>query len=353
MTEQFLSQRQFAKMASISPAKLQKLIADKEIRVDPATGKISSLEYQNILMNELKTYKANNTLVIGIGSGAEAKELARNLSLKVTENYPQTHFESYMDIYNAITNKMSNSDTRKEVIQHEYNKHILKEFSIRYKNMVKTLEMSVLSNRKVDDEDTSAFYKLPYYIIDELFTYGRVLSVQDDERESIEELVSGVANMNKRIQSTLDNKFEKLMLELHLANKTKMLFYRKDLSPEFFNQEGDLYNIFFKGEKSGELAAKIPVDQKIYDAIKLKFDNAKSKQNVNDLLSDGFIIDYFLDTNKIDTDWAGFNALLYSGYFANVMILATKEDYNASVPEYIKQTIFVAQATSKFTLNYV
>ena len=57
MTETFLSQRQFAKMASISPATLQKLIANKEIRVDPATGKISSLEYQNIRFSFRERHK--------------------------------------------------------------------------------------------------------------------------------------------------------------------------------------------------------------------------------------------------------------------------------------------------------
>lgn len=354
MVERFLSQRQFAKMASISPATLQKLIANKEIRVDPATGKISSLEYQNILVNELKAYKSKNVLVIGVVSDESEKDLAHTLALKVTEDYSQKYFPSLASVYDTITGETITSDAKADVIQYEYNKHILKEFSIRYKNMVKTYKMSVLDNRKSSAQDSSEFYKLPYFITDELFMYGRVVSpLSDEETVKVNEQIAGVEHMNQDAQQVLNTKFDALMHELNLVIHGENIFTRDNLTPEFFEQKGELYDIFFKSSSRGSLATKIPINKEMCEELIEKYNNTHSKSNIHKLLSEGFIIDCFIDLSSISASWTAVSTLLYSGIFANVIILATEDKYNECVPDYIKQAVTVAKATAKFSVDFM
>lgn len=360
MKEVFLSQRDFAKVASVSTVTLQRLIQDKVIKVDPVSKKIPVSQYRNILAKNIRSYKANSTLVIGAFSDDNSKKDIYESVEHLVAGYQQPHFQSLSDVYHAIDVNDDDVSKIEGSMQSDYNKSIMKEFSTRYKNIVNSYESTVLGSREVNSEDAGALYKLPYYVVDELFTYGRVVTdLSDDELKEIHKLLSGVVRMNVKVQETLDTRFKKLMDELKLTTNDGLLFTRYDLTPDFFKGSGAVYDLFFKGTDN---PTQLQYVGKSFDTVLIKSELTQMRQNVENLLSNGFVVSAILDCVEIPmfdfedfvtSSVAELSELMYSGFFANVVFAMSETTYNKSIPSSLKNIVLAAQSAAKFDVSFI
>lgn len=346
MVERFLSQRQFANLASISPATLQKLIAAKEIRVRE-DGLISSLEYENILINDLKSTKADNILVIDIISNDSQIDSAfARANTFATDG--RICCDSLATVFEAT--KVKNTKEAENQIRGSYNNFIYKEFCHRYTSMINTAKLSALSRRKIEKDDTLSFYDIPYFITDELFTYGRVLS---GNIEDYDKYLSSIKNLNQSTQLSLDNKFNVIMKDLNIYDGKDFLFTRANLTPEFFERKGVLYDKYFRDDSNNRQASiLIPVIADKYTLITEKYINKAKRVRFKSDNFNGFVFSAFFNLNNLNTSWNIISQLLFSGLFANVILIGDEETFNSFLPDYISQTINTARLSSKFTLEY-
>lgn len=382
MVEKFYTQREFSDLAGISTATTVKLLKEGAIKRD-VSGKIPSSELRRFYIDFIKKYSAKGTFIICIDDTDEVitdiKTKFENLWNSQTGSVPN-YVTSIDDLVSDALTDVTGLDSAfyNELQQEKYNRKVLTQFIMQYKGVVADYLVNLLSEGKYDD-----LLSLPCNVLWEYFLCDRLPDNITEDMQSILSLNKEKLNITKL---GLDNKFIKLMNDLSIKNVETgaLLFNRSDLTLDFFNKEGALYNSFFF-DSTGK---KDPVHLGGCSKLTAELANATAgkrfKSNIDKMLSSGFYsvvnIEYTLNDackqlcssvlgedefNKcIDnkdvslfsydkTLITTISTIVNSGIFSSVLINCSSADMQTRLPKELLMSLDIALNNNAITLGNI
>lgn len=331
------SQREFSKVTGISTVTVSKLIKEGKIKLDPVTKMIPKQEVNKIILLRAKRVRYKSILVLCVGHEDKCEETAENLTNHFIEERDSDDVPFYFNNENGqVKFDLDFSDPTfiEKLIPEEYNKRVFKKFIELYKGCVDSTFLNavtkhVITNKEFGNEAIKSGVDF----------YRDLLCGQDNC------IIASNKKNNKEDDKiiTLDDKFNSIMHNLQLLDKDgNLLFERVDLTPEFFEGNGELYHKYVKDKKSNEdvIIERLPKqNNSILIEARDYIRNKIFKESVDAQLGSGFFTTLFIDLNNPDTCLDDLISLLSSELFSTIMFNIDEKYYDEAVPPVLKSIL--------------
>lgn len=357
------SQRDFAKITGLSTVTVSRMIKEGKIKKDMVTGLIPISEVNNIAILQAKHFRSKNTLAICLGHKDTTEKTAEYLTeffTKTTKNVPfyfeneDGHIKFEFDSSDSAKSNILNNE-----ILEEYNKRVLKKFIELYKSCVDNAFLNaIMTSAKSypNDDEASKLSGVGYYV-DLLCGKADCVinpNIKDEEK-----------------QKTISDRFSEIMTELGLVNKAgSFIFNREDLTIDFFNKKGELYEKYVKVEhknnsddldntdESGVVPAEdkhieyLPANNKKIGAeVAAYICNKYYKDAMKNQLKYGFFTTYYVNIDTPEPYFNNLMSLLNSELFSTIMFTVTEQDYNEKTPVLLK-AVFDSYISSGYNVEF-
>lgn len=385
MVEKTYSQREFATLVGLSTATVSRMVASRKIRtVSEGDKRIPASEVDVILREQLQKFrKFNQLFLIARGSGElfeetkadiknyfEAQKASAELRL-ATPNYVESardivprYIDSLEEVFTGINDYKANRLIPTQDLQVKLqNKMLLEaliaEFITRYRGLClkkiasfaddgttksikegnpdRSIKLStVLNKRRVNE----ILEKIPLGILKNVVFYGlNKVELPEELRE-----VSGVSEALADIDKQMKLAFDTLMYDLSLIQpEDTFLFERADLSADFFDGQGDIYdkavNNLIRGISS-------PLAEEVRKKVKCKFENAVQKSAVENTIDSGVYMIVNICANMSKEEINKVIDLLDSNVFGTVSASGVE-----GFPEILKQEVERLQRNHSCIIN--
>lgn len=382
MTEKLYTQREFSDLAGISTATTVKLLKEGTLKRD-VSGKIPSSELRRFYIDFIKRYSAKGTFIICIDDTdevvADIKTKFENLWNLQTGSVPN-YITSVDDLVSGALQDVTGLDSAfyNELQQEKYNRRVLTQFITRYKGVVADYLVNLLSEGKYDN-----LLSLPCNVLWEYFLCDKLPDNITEDMQSILSLNKEKLSMTKL---GLDNRFTELMNELSIKNMETgvLLFSRSDLTLDFFNKEGSLYNSFFFDSNGKKNPVHLGGCSKLTAELANATAGKRFKSNIDKMLSNGFYsvvnIKYTLNEvgkqlcssvlgedefnkciNNKDASLFSYDKTLIttistivnSGIFSSVLINCSSDDMQTKLPKELLMSLDIAISNNNITLGNI
>lgn len=342
------SQREFANLIGVSTATLSNMIKSGEIKKAP-DGRIPQIEIQHYYENVIRKYANRGTLIItNQASDTDISSIKESFESACIEKEDKTprYFNSVYEIISEA-NKFEDtgsSEVQMQLLQERYNLAVLSALIQQYQSKAADYFTSLVVNKKYPD-----FCKLPCEIAFDLILYGKIY-VEGYFDSAVEDYLASVDSCMQDIQFAMDSRFDLLMRELKLVGKDdQLLFKRTQLTPDFFNKSGSLYNSFFynKGKKD---VVYIAMNEKIKKTVIGKSQGRKIKDNIENLLSDNFYTICNIDGS--DEGASKIASVIGSGYYGNLLVMMDESSYSKVANSLLWVTTSIASGNNRMEVEY-
>lgn len=365
MEEKLYKQKEFADVAGISTATVVKMINTGELE-KTLNGKIPESEIYKILEMRIKKFSSKGTLLLTMGDSkaqAEALKLYYLNEFFTDKKHTPTCVTSIKDLYFDASKK--SSIISKNSYQERYNQKVLSLFMIKYKALAKDFVNSIfeekLFTKEEDDHhidiDFKGLQSLPGVVLRDFLLYDKVIYEHVDlPKEFIDEEIAKVQKSLDVCREKFNNKFINLMQKLKLmTGDNKRMFERDKITPKFFDCNDDLYKSFFYGLKDGKWVSDIiylqPVEEINKDII-----NASSgrtiKTNMENMLKYGFYSEEMYKPTDSFEDMFKLSEKICRGYYSNLIINKTKEEFEATAPSNLLMAVSLACSANHLTIYW-
>lgn len=373
----FYTRSDFAKAIGISIRKLNDYINDRLVTVDEATGLIPKSAIVDVFNIEIRKSSRFNTLVVSLNR-TEEEQVALIESFKNSGNYDipgitddegdiqdkkqnkaaltgrkPLIFDKYSDLLMYLTEGDGVTSAVAGMRESNYRKKVLQKFTLDYRDEMAKCEERLYKNYGSLKGDGAALLNLPYLVVKDIVTYGRVVSESVKNKDKVNDLLFGVdadgnptpiAEAFSAEQEILNRTFISLMdkYSLRFADTNEFCFTREDLTPEFL--------AVYPNVKSGELYdSLVPNSSASKESLRpimhnQEFDNEAHEQQVsrlykvniqNKLGERGFVT--FVNVTE---DTANeFSNLLSNNCFGNFVFAMTQDEYEEGFSERAKGRI--------------
>lgn len=346
------SQRDFAHLVGVSTATVANMVKAGEIKKG-ADGHIPQTEVQRYYENIVRKLSARGTLVITLNETEEGINRIKSDFERYYASEKQavpSYFSSVNDIIAKASHKESSGDTTIEaaLVQEKYNVAVLNSFMQQYRAVVVNYFASLVS-----DGEYPGFCKLPCDIVFDLLLYGKVFA-EGYYDSAVEDFLSSVQDCISAIQFSINAKFELLMRDLKLIGKdNQLLFRREHLTPEFFECKGALYNSFFYNNSGMKDICYISHNEKIIKAVLGKSQGKKIKENIINMLDDGFYTICNISTPDDTVSATNAASFIGSGFYGNLLIFTDEATCRGIAGGLLWTTASIAGTNKLIDIEYV
>lgn len=338
MAKELYNQREFATLVGISPATVSRMIADKRIKtVSESDLRIPASEVNVIMQEQLHKFRKYNKLFLiarendelfeitksDVISAYDSKKKAAELRMAQAD-YKQKrqdiipHYVESIDSVLAAIDDYRDSrikDSSEISIKLQdmmIMKALVREFSIKYQELVMNKMKSIYigkflinvpedakNSMKRDEvlrqrEENKVLAHIPGGVMRDLLMYGTVRTELPEDMD-VEKMLSGVVPQINNLLGYMTSAFKGLVNDLCLVDiNGKPLFDRADLSIDFFDEKGELYNQIISSRIRGintELA------REVVNKATNKYKNSVQNSAVENVIGDGIYM-----ILKIDKD---------------------------------------------------
>lgn len=346
------SQRDFAHLVGVSTATVANMVKSGEIKKG-VDGHIPQAEVQRYYENIVRKLSSRGTLVITLNETEEGINKIKTDFERFYADEKQTVpccFSSVNDIITKASHKESSEDTsvKAALVQEKYNVAVLNSFMQQYKTVVVNYFASLVTDKSYPD-----FCKLPCEIAFDLLLYGKVFA-KGYYDSAVEDFLDSVQGCIDAIQFSINARFDLLMRDLKLVGKNdQLLFRREQLTPEFFECKGALYNSFFYDNSGRKDICYISHNEKIIKAVLGKSQGKKIKENIVNLLDGGFYTICNIKTPDDTVSATNAASFIGSGFYGNLLIFTDEATCRGIAGGLLWTTASIASANNLIDIKYV